>query len=97
MNDKAETRSLGAHQEPRWLSHEDRLSQFSARKRMVTDGRLVDVGITSMSARSYPAPALRKPLVLIVVLETADIDNELRNLRGLRNWRCDDIRMGGSI
>jgi hypothetical protein len=48
----------------------------------VTDARLVDVGITSVSAPSYPAP-LRKPLVLIVVLETADIDNELEIYVGL--------------
>jgi hypothetical protein len=48
----------------------------------VTDGRLVDVGIMSVSAPSYPTP-LRKPLVLIVVLETADIDNELEIYVGL--------------
>jgi hypothetical protein len=41
----------------------------------VTDGTFVDVGITRVSAPSYPA-LLRKPLVLIVVLEIADIDKE---------------------
>jgi hypothetical protein len=48
----------------------------------VTDGRLANVGITSVSAPSYPA-LLRKPLVLIVVLETADIDNEFKIYVGL--------------
>jgi hypothetical protein len=50
-------------------------SAFLCEEDDVTDGRLVDVGITSVSTPSYPAP-LRKPLVLIVVLETADIDKE---------------------
>ena len=48
----------------------------------VTGGRLVEVGITSVSAPSYPAP-LSKPLVLIVVLETADIDSEFEIHVGL--------------
>jgi hypothetical protein len=50
-------------------------SAFLCEEKDVTDGKLVDGGITSVSAPSYPAP-LRKPLVLIVVLETADIDKE---------------------
>ena len=50
-------------------------SAFLCEEQDVTDGKLVDGGITSVSAPSYPAP-LRKPLVLIVVLETADIDKE---------------------
>jgi hypothetical protein len=50
-------------------------SAFLCEEMDVSDGKLVDGGITSVSAPSYPAP-LRKPLVLIVVLETADIDKE---------------------
>jgi hypothetical protein len=50
-------------------------SAFLCDEKDVTDGKLVDTGITSVSAPSYPAP-LRKPLVLIVVLEAADIDKE---------------------
>jgi hypothetical protein len=50
-------------------------SAFLCEEKDVTDGKLVDGGITSVSAPNYPAP-LRKPLVLIVVLETADIDKE---------------------
>ena len=93
MNDMVEKRSLVGHQDavgrPMKIA-----SVILCEEEDVTDGRLVDVGITSVSAPSYPAP-LRKPLVLIVVLETADIDNEFRNLRGLRNWRCDHIRVRG--
>jgi hypothetical protein len=50
-------------------------SAFLCEEKDVTDGKLVDGGITSVSSPSYPAP-LKKPLVLIVVLETADIDKE---------------------
>jgi len=50
-------------------------SAFLCEEKDVTDGKLVDGGITSVSTPNYPAP-LRKPLVLIVVLETADIDKE---------------------
>ena len=57
-------------------------SAFLCEEEDVTDGTLVDVGITSVSARSYPAP-LRKPLVLIVVLENADIDKEFQIHVGL--------------
>ena len=57
-------------------------SAFLCEEEDVTDGTLVDVGITSVSAPSYPAP-LRKPLVLIVVLETADIDKEFEIYVGL--------------
>ena len=70
----------------------------------VTDGRLVDVGITSVSAPSYPTP-LRKPLVLIVVLEAADIDNELEIYVGLETGdvttfmggRFEKVRLLGAI
>jgi hypothetical protein len=58
-------------------------SAFLCEEEDVTDGTLVDVGITSVSAQSYPAP-LRKPLVLIVVLETADIDKEFGIYVGLK-------------
>jgi hypothetical protein len=50
-------------------------SAFLCEEKDATDGKLVDGGIKSVSAPSYPAP-LRKPLVVIVVLETADIDKE---------------------
>jgi hypothetical protein len=50
-------------------------SAFLCEEKDVTDGKLVDGGITSVSAPSYPAP-LKMPLVLIIVLETADIDKE---------------------
>jgi hypothetical protein len=58
-------------------------SAFLCEEENVTDGKLVDVGITNVCAPSYPAP-LRKPLVLIVVLETADIDKEFEIHVGLR-------------
>jgi len=58
-------------------------SAFLCEEEDVTDGRLVDVGITNVSAPSYPAP-LRKPLALIVVLETADIDKEFEIYVGVR-------------
>ena len=81
MNDRVEKRSLGAHQDrvgcPMKIA-----SVIFCEEEDVTDGRLVDVGIMSVSAPSYPTP-LRKPLVLIVVLETADIDNELEIYVGL--------------
>jgi PhnB protein len=57
-------------------------SAFLSEEEDVTDGRLVGVGITSVSASSYPAP-LRNPLVLIVVLETADIDKEFEIYVGM--------------
>ena len=58
-------------------------SAFLCEEEDVTDGRVVDVGITNVSAQSYPAP-LRKPLALIVVLETADIDKEFEIYVGAR-------------
>jgi hypothetical protein len=58
-------------------------SAFLCDEEDVTDGRLVDVGITNVSAPSYPAP-LRQPLALIVVLETADIDKEFEIYVGAR-------------
>jgi hypothetical protein len=58
-------------------------SAFLCEEEDVTDGSLVDVGISSVSAPTYPAP-LRKPLVLIVVLETADIDKEFEIYVGLK-------------
>ena len=58
-------------------------SAFLCEEEDVTDGRLVDVGITNVSAQNYPAP-LRKPLALIVVLETADIDKEFEIYVGAR-------------
>jgi hypothetical protein len=48
-------------------------SAFLGEEKDVTDGKLADCGITSVSAPSYPAP-LKRPLVVIVVLETPDID-----------------------
>ncbi len=68
-------------------------SAFLCEEEDVTDGRLVGVGITSVSASSYPAP-LRNPLVLIVVLETADIDKEFEIYVGLKTG---DAKTFGSI
>jgi hypothetical protein len=58
-------------------------SAFLCEEKDVTDGKLVDGGITSVSASSFPA-SLRKPLVSIVVLETADIDKEYEIHVGVR-------------
>ena|ERR1019366_534071 len=69
---------------PRWVRCLMKIaSAFLCEEKDVTDGKLVDVGITNVSAPSYPAP-LRNPLVLIVVLETADIDKEFEIHVGVR-------------
>jgi hypothetical protein len=68
-------------------------SAFFCEEEDVTDGKLADVGITSVSSPSYPAP-LRERLVLIVVLETADIDREFEIYVGIRTG---DVTTFGSV
>jgi hypothetical protein len=51
-------------------------SAFLCEEEDVKDGKLVDAGITNVVAQNYPAQ-LRQPLVLIIVLETADLDKDL--------------------
>ena len=66
-------------------------SAFLCEEKDVTDGKLVDGGITSVSSPSYPAP-LKKPLVLIVVLETADIDKEFDIHVGVKTGEMTTFR-----
>jgi hypothetical protein len=68
-------------------------SAYLCEEKDMTDGKLVDRGITSVTASSYPTP-LRKSLVLIVVIEAADLDRDLRIRVGVKTG---DVTTFGSL